>query len=75
MDKAASLPDGAAGRGGGPDELLVLPIYAALPPDQQMRVGADSCIHGLRFCIVCVLEGRGRPQGAAGTAHLCGTSP
>ncbi|KIY98086.1 RNA helicase [Monoraphidium neglectum] len=38
MDRAAALPDGAAGRGGGPEELLVLPIYAALPPEQQMRV-------------------------------------
>jgi hypothetical protein len=53
MDRAAALPDGAAGRGGGPEELLVLPIYAALPPEQQMRVrapraaAAHACASGL----------------------------
>jgi hypothetical protein len=45
MDRAAALPEGAAGKGGGPEELLVLPIYAALPPDQQMRVG--QCLGGV----------------------------
>ena len=37
-ERAAALPEGAAGRRGGPKELLPLPIYAALPPEQQMRV-------------------------------------
>jgi HrpA-like RNA helicase len=47
MDKAASLPEGAAGRVGGPEELVVLPIYAALPPDQQMRVGGGRRFWGI----------------------------
>jgi len=50
MDKAAALPEGAAGRGGGPDELWVLPIYAALPPDQQMKVRARRRRGGCWSC-------------------------
>eukprot|EP00198_Chlamydomonas_reinhardtii_P001306 XP_001690641.1 DEAH-box nuclear pre-mRNA splicing factor [Chlamydomonas reinhardtii] len=38
IDSAERLLKAAAAVGGRPRELLVLPIYAALPPEQQMKV-------------------------------------
>lgn len=39
-EKAAALPEG----GNGGQGLLVLPIYAALPPDQQVKVRINSMV-------------------------------
>lgn len=42
-ERSAQLPEG--GQGG--QELMVLPIYAALPPDQQVKVrGSLVCVWG-----------------------------
>jgi ATP-dependent RNA helicase DHX8/PRP22 len=43
--EVCNLPEGSAG------ELLVLPLYAALPPELQLRVFRPA-LPGVRRCIV-----------------------
>jgi ATP-dependent RNA helicase DHX8/PRP22 len=52
-EKARQLPDGAAGG----QELQVLRIYAALPPEQQMKVCGGCC--GSWRCRSCVVVDKG----------------
>ena len=53
-EKAAQITEAAAG---GAHSLVVQPIYAALPPEQQMKVGGGQCGGGSR-------GGGGRGKGA-----------
>jgi hypothetical protein len=56
QDRASvlQLPDNR--RPGAPTELQVLPIFAALPPEQQMRVGhsSNTLYHTCTLCLTVI---------------------